>query len=49
MLHSKLKGKKLTEIAYNSFKTNADHELFIAILERDSSPENALRHLKKVK
>ena len=44
----KTKGQEAAEIAFNSFKTNSDHELFIAILERDASPENALRHLKKV-
>lgn len=42
------KGQEAAEIAFNSYKTNSDHELFIAILEKDKSPEKALDHLKNI-
>jgi tetratricopeptide (TPR) repeat protein len=43
----KSKGREAAEIAFNSYKTNSDNELFLAILERDEEPEKALGHFKK--
>ena len=43
----KSKGLESAEIAFNSFITNSDNELFFAMLGKDENPEKALGHLKK--
>ncbi len=44
----KSKGLEAAEIAFNSFTTNDDNEFFLAVLEKDLSPEKSLEHLKKI-
>ncbi len=44
----KNKGQAAAEIAFNSLKANDAQNFFFAVLEKDSNPEKALQHLKKV-
>ncbi|MDP2965770.1 MAG: tetratricopeptide repeat protein [Pelolinea sp.] len=44
----KSKGQEAAEIAFNSHQTDPNHELFLAILEKDDNPQKALSHLKQV-
>ena len=44
----KLKGQEAAEIAFNSHQTDPNHELFLAILEKDDNPQKALSHIKQV-
>jgi len=43
----KLKGLEAAEIAFNSFTTDENNELFLAVLEKDLSPEKSLIHLQR--
>ena len=44
----KTKGHDAAEIAINSLQKNTNHQLFLAILEKDEYPQLALSHIKQV-